>query len=276
MADVIDSDRIYIPINQIKVGKAKREFTKIFFRDEQQCRKCEYRHERPCDTCQQCDNYGGTFKLFKEVDIDDVEYIGLPSGARKKIIEMWPHLRDLVKDDQRPTPKLSFRKDWEFLWEPFYYQTPAVEAMVKAGYGVLEAPPRSGKTAMGIMLMMALGLRVIIMASQRDWLEQFMETFYEATNIADIEKARGKRYVGIADKIDDFKNLEICLCTYQSFLSDGNGRKKFDIVRSRFGVLVIDEVHKSAADEFAKVVNALNVRHRFGLTGTPDRKDGKY
>lgn len=284
MSQVIFADRIYIPITDINVRQAKKEFTKVFFGDDGVCRKCENFDERPtttskgCEVCQVCDNFGGSFKLFKEVELEGEDYIGLPTGAKKKIIKLWPELRELGKDEQRPTPKLSkaLRDDWEFVWEPFDYQVEAVDAMIAAGFGVLEAPPRSGKTVMGILMLMKMGLKAIILASQSDWLEQFMETFYEATNLEDIEKAQGKRYVGIAKKDEDYKNLDIVLATYQSFLSDGKGKERFRMIQASRGVLMIDEVHKSAADEFAKVVNAISVKHRIGLTGTPDRKDGKY
>ncbi len=34
--------------------------------------------------------------------------------------------------------------------------------------------------------------------------------------------------------------------------------------------------HKASADEFAKIVNTVSTKHRYGLTGTPARKDGRY
>ena len=60
------------------------------------------------------------------------------------------------------------------------------------------------------------------------------------------------------------------------FLNEKRGKKRLQEIKNLFGVLMVDEVDLVAAEGFTKVVNAFEAKHRFGCTGTTDRKDGRY
>src|SRR5690606_22494372 len=45
---------------------------------------------------------------------------------------------------------------------------------------------------------------------------------------------------------------------------------------NEFGVVVVDECHRVPASTWTHVVNAFPARWRFGLTGTPKRRDGLH
>src|SRR5690606_9998723 len=62
---------------------------------------------------------------------------------------------------------------------------------------------------------------------------------------------------------------------YQQYLSEKSGNKRFKQIVKNVGTLVVDEAHKSAAPEFAKVIQRFPVKHRAGVTATVDRKDGR-
>jgi superfamily II DNA or RNA helicase len=66
----------------------------------------------------------------------------------------------------------------------------------------------------------------------------------------------------------------IVLTTYQIFLSKG-GKKLFERIKDKFGMILVDEAHRSNAECFSRVINNLNARYKFGLTATPERKDGR-
>jgi superfamily II DNA or RNA helicase len=61
----------------------------------------------------------------------------------------------------------------------------------------------------------------------------------------------------------------------QTFYSE-KGEKLLAKLRDMFEVVILDEVHTSAADKYVRIVSKLNFRYGFGLSGTPARKDGKY
>lgn len=49
-----------------------------------------------------------------------------------------------------------------------------------------------------------------------------------------------------------------------------------DEVFRYFGMIIFDEVHRMAADNFAAACTLFPAKHRLGLSATPDRPDGKF
>jgi superfamily II DNA or RNA helicase len=74
--------------------------------------------------------------------------------------------------------------------------------------------------------------------------------------------------------MEDFEKYDVCLVTVQTFHNE-RGQKLLKKIRDMFTVLVVDEVHMSAAQKYASAVAKLNTRYRIGLSGTPSRKDGR-
>ncbi len=274
--NIIINSRIWVPSHYVSKGKAERHFHPIVYVNRHGCQTCEYVDESPCEACHQCDNFVGDFKLYRVKTIDDVQYVGFPFGSATLLKNLWPNVKGLNIIDERVAPKFRYAADFEFNWDLYEYQQEAVEILAKKKVGVLHSAPRSGKTVMAVALAVKLGLKVLILASQDDWLDQFLTVFEEATNIRDIEKAEGKRLCGKPKTEDEYGKLPILLCTYQSFLSDGNGRKRLKACAKAYGVLIVDETHQTAATRYAQIISKFQSRYRIGLTGTPDRKDQLY
>lgn len=53
-------------------------------------------------------------------------------------------------------------------------------------------------------------------------------------------------------------------------------RARLDKISDQFGIVIVDEVHRSVADTFTKVLNSMKARYKFGLSGTLERKDGLH
>jgi len=270
-------ERCYIPENLLDLSRVETLFTRTCF-DEGRCNTCEWYNSRPCDMCEDCPAYLGTYTLYNQKTVQGVDYIGLPLGARTKIRKLVPNLKDVPKRDLRCVTK--FRYDIEFTGDLRDHQREAVDALKKSGYGVLKAPPRSGKTVMFIALAIELGYKTLILANQYDFLQQFYETLCGSatqeslTNIPDIEKFSGVKICGIANKLEDYFKYDICLSTYQTFISE-MGQKRFARIKGLFGTVGVDEVHKGNATHFAKVLSNLHPKYKYGLTATPERKDGR-
>ena len=276
---LIVSDRIYIPENKVDHEKVEKIFLRSVYNDDK-CEHCEFRPDRHCEQCDQCPNYIGTFKLHNEKEINGKQYIGIPVGARNKIPKITLDKKFKVTD-KRVSPKM--KHDIKFIGTERDYQVKARKEMVKKGYGVLKSMARTGKTVMFTAVTCKLKKKTLIMASQQDWLDNFYETFYgneekgiePMTNAPDIEKFEGKKIIGFCKRYEDFVKYDVCFATYQTFLSP-KGKRLLKKIRSMFGVIGIDEVHDASATEMSKIVNAFKAKHRFGLTATDDRKDGKY
>lgn len=275
---LIVSDRIYIPTEKVNHEKVEKKFNLTIY-NEDNCQRCEFLPDRHSDMCDQCPNYVGTFKLFSEKEIDGKDYVGIPLGARNEVPKVITDPKVKITDlrsKKRMKHKISFTgKERD-------YQIKARRALIKKGYGILKAPPRSGKTVMATAVICKIGYKTLITAAQQDWLENFYETIVgnadkgiEAmTDAPEIEKYEGKKLVGFCKTYEDFKKYDICLCTYQTFISS-KGKRLLEKISKLFGVVVCDEVHDAGAAVLSKVLNSFHAKYRFGLTGTDDRKDGK-
>ena len=269
------SNAVWIPIKTVDKQLVQKNYTHSFY-EERACSKCEYLDDRHSDICDSCPAFLGRVKTYKTKRISGQPYVGIPIGDKRNIIKKTGVAPHQVKDknmvlDFRPRCKMS--RPILFTGQLKSYQITPVEDIVSIGYGILRAPPRSGKTVMAVACVCRLGLRTLILTNQHDLLEQFLDTFDKFTDHADhIDR---KVTVGIARTVQDMLKYDVVLCTYQKFLSS-MGRKNLRKIRKHFGTLIVDEAHRSSALEFSRVINYLVVKHKIGLTATPERKDGRH
>lgn len=66
---------------------------------------------------------------------------------------------------------------------------------------------------------------------------------------------------------------DVTVCTVQTIKRFN--QKKRDEIKKKFGLLLIDEVHKAAAPTFVTATTIFNAKYKIGLSATPYRKDRK-
>lgn len=279
-------NKAWIP-HSPKLEARTRHTFEIRMYNEKICDRCEYRPERHCEICEECPSeaYLGKYKLWQKKDTDKGIKLGLPLGRPSLIRKVIGSKLKMRIRDKRPATAMRHRI--KFTGELRDNQKQPVKDMIKARRGILQAPPRAGKTVMSIYIACKLGLKTLVLAKQYDWLQQFYETIYGSkhrdgswkekpqTNVADIEERKGRKIAGFCKTIEDIDKYDICLCTYQSFISD-NGKKRLKKIKSKFGIVVIDECDNVPTDRYLAVVGELNSKYLVGLTGTPERKDMRH
>ena len=265
-------DGLYIPskrLNDDQKDDLRRRFTKEFYAKETVCERCDYFDQRPCDVCDSCANYKGRVTLAREVLVNEKKFFRLPYGgiaaARKR-------LGKVKVVDKTSSPAMT--KKIKFVRKLRDDQKRARDACIVAKHGILKSPPRSGKTVISSAAVCELGLKTIIIAAQREWLDNFLETFIGSEKEEAFTDAKPKR-VGMAKKFKDFEKLDVALVTYQTFLSEG-GKALLKKIRKMFGVLIVDEIQGGNAKEYAVILNQFHCEYRIGLSGTPERKDNRH
>ena len=188
-----------------------------------------------------------------------VEKIILPYGTLKQI---QPMLKDaVVESDFKPFESIDYGDPI-----PLYpYQENAVQAVKQAYYGILQSKAGSGKTQMGIALIKEYGRRALWLTHTADLLNQSRE--------------RAERYMdsSLIGKITEGKvaiGKGVTFATIQTMC-------KLDLsqYKDMWDVIIVDECHRVAGTPtqmsmFAKVLNSLSARHKFGLSATVHRSDG--
>lgn len=277
---VVAREAFFIRKKDIKpadIDALTKRHTHLFFeKDGQICESCEFNEERVqsdtglSDQCPNCAAFKGGVSLVKDMKVGNNTYISIPAGDRKGIKELFKH-RDLVFKSKRPKNKMN--RPLKFTGDLRPYQRDAVDAIKSKKFGIIKAPPRSGKTVLSTAAICEIGGKTIIIAAQREWLDGFYETFCGSETQKPLTNAK-KNQIGFARTLEEFEKYDVCLVTVQTFHNE-RGQKLLRKIRDMFTTLVVDEVHMSAAQKYASAVAKLNTRYRIGLSGTPSRKDGR-
>ena len=147
----------------------------------------------------------------------------------------------------------------------FDYQLPAVDALEKAKYGILESKAGSGKTQMGIALVGRLGVKTLWLTHTKELLDQSMERagrYMDTSLFGTITD--GKIHIG--------KGLTFA--TVQTLV-----KQDLTQYRNTWDCIIVDECHRcagspTALNQFATVLNNLACPHKYGLSATVHRADG--
>lgn len=280
---IIVRERIYLPLSEVPdPNEVKRQYTRHMFKDVN-CAPCEYKVERPCSVCEACPNYNGVIKLFAVKEIGGQHYIGVPVGDKRNVEKKAGiEFSEFRVVDKRTKAPFDYKIKFIIKLRP--HQIKLAEQFMDKQYGMLEAPPRTGKTVMMLYLGLQLGQRMVLLANQHEYLQQFIwhiegneeEGIPKCTNLPEIEAKVGKKLFGFPKTDEDFENMQFMVMTYQQFLSLKKGSKRFRQIAANVGTVAVDEAHRVGADSFAKVLNKFPTRYRFGVTGTVERKDKRH
>jgi superfamily II DNA or RNA helicase len=249
------------------------------FYEERACSQCEFHEERleakgkHLEVCDECAAYKGGAMLAQEIVVGEKKYIKTPLGDSAGLVKVL-RANDIEFRVKKHYPQHEMKRKMRFTGTLKDFQREAVDAIKKKKRGVVKAPPRSGKTVLSTAAICEIGKKTIIMASQRDWLVGFQETFIGSATQKPLTNCRPAQ-IGFAKTLEDFKKYDVCLVTVQTFYSE-KGERLLKKIRDWFPVIVVDEIHTGGAPKYAKVLAALNCEHKIGLSGTPNRKDGRF
>ncbi len=143
----------------------------------------------------------------------------------------------------------------------FPYQETAVSAIAKDDQGILVAPAGSGKTIMGLSIIVKMRRPAIVLTHRRQIYDQWLE---QAENGFGIPRRKIGQINGIKKKVE----LPITIAMVQTLARMGD----ISSIVSKFGMVIVDECHHVPARMFREVVSKFPAKYRFGLTATPSRK----
>ena len=201
---------------------------------------------------------GKTPKLLYLYEVHGDEII-LPYGTLKQIQSL---IKDsVVTSDFKPFIQVNYGEPI-----PLYsYQQKAVEQAKKGLYGILQSKAGSGKTQMGIALIKEYGRRALWLTHTVDLLNQ--------------SKERALRYMD-KDLIGTITEGKVNIGQGVTFATIQTMCKlDLSLYRDMWDVIIVDECHRVCGSPtqltmFAKVLNSLSARHKYGLSATVHRADG--
>lgn len=144
------------------------------------------------------------------------------------------------------------------------YQEGAVMAMKKYRQGIVHAVTSAGKSLIICKAIAEIGQRALVVVHRKILMEQLLE---------DIKKyIRDEKGNEIEPGIIGNGSVTVGPIT---IAIDKTLAKNLESYRESFGTVILDECHLAPANTIFTLLNGINSRNRFGLTGTLKRKDQK-
>lgn len=211
-------------------------------------------------------NTWGTERYFRCVEESENEVI-VPRGFVGRLLRYCKQKGIDYKflDERNKYGKLDFTT--KFSLRP--HQIIAIEAASRKEFGVITAPPGSGKTVIGLKIIAEKQQPALIIVHRKQLLEQWIDRIQAFLGIPKNEIGRigqGKTKLG--------KNITVAMI--QS-LGKQIEKQEIENIHKRFGTIILDECHHIPAESFRNTISKLTPYYQYGLTATPFRKgnDGK-
>jgi superfamily II DNA or RNA helicase len=193
-----------------------------------------------------------SFKVFRQASKD---YICVPQHyGRSKFGE--PDV------DKRPEPtKLNEGVVFSGKLRDETSQNEAFQKGVSQGCGVLSLPCGYGKTTVALAIAAKLGYRTIIIVHKEFLANQWRERIQQFCPGASI---------GLVQQ----NTIEV-ECDFIIVMLQSLSQKEYTFdTFEKIGTVIVDEAHHICARVFSQALFKLCPKHIYGLSATPDRKDG--
>jgi hypothetical protein len=203
------------------------------------------------------------FKLLNETR----ESISFPRGFIGRLLRFCKEQQiEYILEDQRQKAELISLKGSIVLRE---YQLSAQQSANKKDFGIIVAPPGSGKTVLSLAIIKDKQQPALILVHRKQLADQWMERIESFLGIPKKEIGRigqGKNIAGKHITVAMIQSMEKALESTES-----------SKLMNAFGTVVVDECHHVPAETYQRVIGKLNSYYMYGLTATPFRKynDGK-
>ena len=156
--------------------------------------------------------------------------------------------------------------DAEFRGQLRPHQSAAVDKFMEKTHGILSVPCGGGKTVIALKIMSLVGRRTLIVLHKdfliAQWRERILQ-FVPGLSIGIIK----------ASKVDTV-GRDVVLASLQSLSMKDYSDKGLEDEFNSFGLLIVDEVHRTGTEVFSRALKKTTMPYMLGLSATVDRKDG--
>lgn len=144
------------------------------------------------------------------------------------------------------------------------FQEEAVTTMKNKRQGIIHAVTSAGKSLIICKAIAEIGQRALIVVYRKILMDQLLEDIDKYIRDEKGNKVKVGIIGGGKNTIGDI-----------TIAIDKTLSRKIDMYKESFGTVILDECHLAPANTIFSLLNNLNSKYRFGLTGTLVRKDGK-
>lgn len=206
-------------------------------------------------------NTWGVNRYFRFIEERNNKVV-IPRGAVGRLLRFCKEqqIEHTFVDERTKNPPVLFTANIQLR----DHQKQAVDACTKKDFGVITAPPGSGKTIIGLFIISEKKQRALIVVHRKQLASQWVERIESFLGIPrkDIGSiAGGKSKIG---------NL-ITVATIQS-LNKFVQTAEITKLEKAFGTILVDECHHIPAETYRSTLSRFHSFYLYGLTATPFRK----
>lgn len=203
---------------------------------------------------------------------EDEAYLFLPRGIQQKLEQLETELYFTDKRLNGHAIDVSFKGKLR------ENQKQAVEKMLNHEMGIVSAPTGFGKTVVAANVIAQRKISTLIIVHSKVLADQWKERLSEFLDVQSepfVEytptgRVRKKDVIGELHSGKENLSHNIDIALFQTLAN----REDLAEYLEPYGMVIIDEVHHAAAKTFEDVVRQIKARYLYGLTATPERKDG--
>lgn len=173
---------------------------------------------------------------------------------------------DVSIEDKSTLSKPEFKAEFKLNYRP--RQEEAVDTVISKRYGIIEAPPGFGKTAMIAAIVAKLGKKALIITEDTKPCYDAIKAIKQFTTIENVGVIAG-------DEVD-IQPVSVCLIQKASSLIK-NRNEEFLKYLKELKVIIVDECHHTVSETYSNIIEMCfgNLEYRLGVSATPlMREDG--
>lgn len=191
----------------------------------------------------------------------DAGWLSLPRGCLEDIKTTLADYGVKLTVEEKRFPGTELNNS--FLGTLNTVQQAALKDILALDFGILSAPPGSGKTVMAIAALAARKRNTLILVHRKPLMQQWR---LQLSSLLGIDK----KEIGLigAGKNKATGRIDIAM------ISSLEREEGADDRVAEYGFVIMDECHHAAAVSFEKVLNQARAKYVLGLTATPYRRDG--
>jgi superfamily II DNA or RNA helicase len=211
-------------------------------------------------------NVHGTERYFNFIEEAENE-ISIPRGMAGQLLNYCRknNMAFDFQDERKKLKPVTYHSDIQLR----KHQNLALQSTDKKDFGVIVAPPGTGKTILGLKIIAEKKQPALIVVHRKQIADQWIERIQTFLGIPKNEVGKigqGKSNIG----------KQITVAMIQSLPKELDKIEVQNLVNA-FGTIIVDECHHIPAKTYRDTIAKLHTYYLYGLTATPFRKynDGK-
>ena len=213
---------------------------------------------------------------------DIEQYINLPRGCTDALLKALNQAGiNISLKDKRSKGKTL---DVTFNGVLKENQAAAIGTLRKESCGIISAATAFGKTVVGAALIAERKTSTLVLVNRSEILEGWYETLNDFITISEplpeytTPTGRIKKRASCIGRYGNTRkelNGLIDIAMVQSLVNNGEVKPEFTSILKKYGMVIVDECHHVAGDEYQEILNTVMAQYVYGFTATPKRYDSQ-